>query len=222
MATSFSDTLRQKLDPVWQELHRHPFVRALADGGLEPARFQVWLRQNYLFLIGYARLFAHAASRADRETMRWMVGMAHGVLHQEMLLHEAYSIEFGLSREELPAGVKLPTTRAYTDHLLRIGSLGSMVELVAALLPCLWSHAELGQQVAARTNVNDNRYSRWIGMYSGPVAAKNARQGRALLDRLGQGASPEALAAAEDAFAVSSRYEWMFLEMCDKGEGWPV
>jgi thiaminase/transcriptional activator TenA len=222
MTTRYSDTLRQKLDPVWQALHRHPFARALGDGRLEPARFQVWLRQNYLFLIGYARVFSLAAARADREAMKWMVGMAHGVLHHEMLLHEAYSIEFGLSREELPAGVKLPTTRAYTDHLLRIASLGSMVELVAALLPCLWSHAEIGQEIAARANVNDNRYSRWIDMYSGPVAAKNARQARELLDRLAAGAGPDPLAAAEDAFAASSRYEWMFLEMCDKGENWPV
>ncbi|MFO0842597.1 MAG: thiaminase II [Gemmataceae bacterium] len=222
MTTRFTDTLRQNLDPVWQALHRHPFTRALGDGRLEPDRFQVWLRQNYLFLIGYARLFSHAAARADRVTMKWMIGMAHGVLHHEMLLHEAYAVEFGLAGDELPAGVKLPTTRAYTDHLLRTASLGSMLELVAALLPCLWSHAELAQRLAPQANVNDNRYARWIDLYSGPVAERNARQGRDLLDRLAAGAGPEPLAAAEDAFAASSRYEWMFLEMCHKGESWPV
>lgn len=222
MVTRFSDNLRQKLDPVWQALHRHPFVVALGGGVLEASRFQVWLRQNYLFLIGYTRLFAHGAARADRESMRWMVAMASGVLNHEMLLHEAYAIEFGLARDELPEGVKLPTTRAYTDHLLRTASLGSMLELVAALLPCLWVHSEVGQRLAKQANVNDNRYARWIDLYSGPVAAKNARQGRELLDRLAAGAGPEPLAAAEDAFAASSRYEWMFLQMCDKGESWPV
>ena len=31
-----------------------------------------------------------------------------------------------------------------------------------------------------------------------------------------------AVGLAEDAFGVSSRYEWMFWEMCWKGETWPV
>jgi thiaminase/transcriptional activator TenA len=222
MTTRFSDGLRQKLDPVWQAQHRHPFIRHLGDGSLEPARFQVWLQQNYLFLIGYARLFSHGAARADRATMKWMVAMAHGVLHNEMLLHEAYAIEFGLARDELPSGVKLPTTRAYTDHLLRTASLGSMLELVAALLPCIWGHAEIGQRLAKEGHISENRYARWIDMYSGPVAETRASQGRELLDRLATGAGPEVLTLAEDAFATSSRYEWMFLEMCDKGECWKI
>jgi thiaminase/transcriptional activator TenA len=153
--------------------------------------------------------------------MKWMVAMAHGVLHNEMLLHEAYAIEFGLGRDELATSVKLPTTRAYTDHLLRTASLGSVLELVAALLPCLWTHSEIGQRLAKESS-GDNRYARWIDLYSGPVAESRARQGRELLDRLADGAGAEPLAAAEDAFAASSRYEWMFLEMCDKGECWRV
>jgi thiaminase/transcriptional activator TenA len=223
MSGRFSEQLRQKLDPVWQAQYQHPFLRGLADGSLEPARFAVWLRQDYLFLIEYARLFSAAAARApDVETMKWMIAMSHGVLHNELLLHQAYAIEFGLTREELEAGVKLPTTRAYTDHLLRIAGTGSYVELVAALLPCAWGYSEIGQRLAQDASHPDGGPGRWIDWYSGPVAANRARAGRELLDRLAAISGPRALMLAEDAFAVSSRYEWMFWEMCWRGESWPV
>jgi thiaminase/transcriptional activator TenA len=223
MSGRFSEQLRQKLEPVWQAQHRHPFLRGLADGSLEPARFIVWLRQDYLFLIDYARLFSVAAARApDIETMKWTIAVAHGVLHNELLLHQAYGVELGLTREDLETGVKLPTTRAYTDHLLRIGGTGSYVELVAALLPCTWGYSEIGQRLAQEAGLADGGYGRWINWYSGPVAAKRARAGRELLDRLAALVGPRALMLAEDAFAVSSRYEWMFWEMCWRGESWPV
>jgi thiaminase len=54
------------------------------------------------------------------------------------------------------------------------------------------------------------------------VADRCARQARDLLDRLANGAGEAHRQAAADAFGTSSRYEWMFWEMCDKGEGWRI
>jgi thiaminase/transcriptional activator TenA len=223
MSGRFSEQVRTRCEAVWEAQHQHPFVRGLGDGSLDQPRFIVWLQQDYLFLIEYARLFALAAARApDVETMKWMIGMAHGVLHNEMLLHLAYAIEFGLSRQELEAAVKLPTTRAYTDHLLRSAGMGAYVELVAALLPCVWGYAEIAQRLVRQTPPPNRRFGRWIDLFSGPLADKLVRAGRDLLDRLASSSGPRALALAEDAFAVSSRYEWMFWEMCWQGQNWPV
>ena len=222
MAERFSDSLRRKLDPVWEAQHRHPFVRGLGDGSLEPGPFEVWLRQDYLFLVEYARFLALGAARGDAETLKWMIAMAHGVFQQQMLLHQAYAVELGIPTEELAAGARLPATRAFADHLLRTAALGSQLELAAALLPCVWGQAEIGQRLARGPVPADGRYARWVDAYSGPGAERLARAGRDLLDRLAAGAGPVPLAAAEDAFAASSRYRWMFWEMCYRGEGWPI
>src|SRR5262249_14524520 len=148
--------------------HQHPFVKGLGDGTLEPGRFQVWLRQHFLCRIEYARLFAVAAARtAELETMKWMVAMAHGILHQEMYLHQAYAIEFGIPPEDLAGGVRLPTTRAYTDHLLRTATLGSYLELIAAMLPGAWAYSEIAQRLAGpERRPVDGSYSRWVQVYS--------------------------------------------------------
>jgi thiaminase/transcriptional activator TenA len=223
MSERFSEQLRQKLDAVWEAQHAHPFVRALGEGTLDETRFQLWLRQNFLFLLEYARLFSLAAARApDLDTTRWMMSMSSGILHGELLLHQSFAVELGIAPEEFEAGTRLPTTQAYTDHLLRTAALGLYTELVAALLPCVWGYAEIGQRLAGQQGDRDNRYARWIEMFSGPLADDLARHGRRILDQLARHAAPGVLGAAERAFALSSRYEWMFWEMCYKGERWPV
>lgn len=223
MSDRFSQALRLQHDPIWEAQHQHPFVRGLADGTLPPERFQVWLRQDYLFLVQYARLFALAAARApELDTMRGMVDVAHGIIHSEMLLHRAYAIEFSIAPGDLGKGQLLPTTRAYSDHLLRTASLASFIELAAALLPCLWGHHEIAARLARQPEASSSPYSRWIDLYSSPVAADLARKGRDLLDRLATEVGAEPRAHADVAFAASSRYEWMFWQMCWQDETWPV
>lgn len=222
MTERFSDQLRTKADPIWQAQLEHPFVRGLGDGTLDPANFQRWLRQDYLFLLDYARQFALAAARGlDLETMKWMMAMAHGVLNNELLFHQSCAIELGIAEKELAAGVKLPTTRAYTDHLLRTAAVGTYLELTAALLPCVWGYAEIGKRLESSAPAV-SRYRRWIEVYSGPAAQDLARNARRLLDSLAKQVSPASLAAAEDSFLVSSRYQWMFWQMCHAGERWPI
>ena len=191
MSGRFSEHMRKKLDAVWEAQHQHPFVRGLGDGSLDARRFEVWLRQDYLYLIDYARLFSLAAGRGpDVETMKWMIAVAHGVLNTRMLLHQAYAVEFGLTREELEMGVKLPTARAYTDHLLRLAGTGAYIELVAALVPRVWSDAEIGQRLLRQAAVGGGRYDRWIEAHSGPLAADLARHSRDLLDRIAAATGP--------------------------------
>jgi thiaminase/transcriptional activator TenA len=223
MSERFTDRLRRLADPVWEAQHRHPFVRGIGDGSLAPDKFQVWLRQDYLYLIEYARLFSLAAARApDLDTMTWMVHMADGVLGEEMKLHRSYAAEFGIPAAKLEAGTKLPTTQAYTDFLLRVASTGAYEELVAALLPCVWGYWEVGERLARGPAPADERYARWVALYSGEVSARLARRARELMDRLADGLPERALCGPEAAFLTSSRYEWRFWEMAWAGEAWPV
>jgi thiaminase/transcriptional activator TenA len=220
MSERFTDELRRRANPIWEAQHRHPFVLGVGDGSLDVEKFNVWLRQDYLYLIEYARLFALGAARSpDLETMTWMVQMADGVLGGEMKLHRSYAVEFGISADELEAGVKLPTTQAYTDFLLRVAATGSFEELVAALLPCVWGYWEIGARLQQHQPA-DERYARWVVMYSGEVAAQLAQRARDLMDLLAAGLPERALRGAREAFLTSSRYEWRFWEMAWAGETW--
>ncbi len=167
MAERLSELLRQKVAGIWEAQHQHPFVRGIGDGTLGLERFQFWLRQDYVFLIEYARLLGLAAARSpDLETMVCFARLLKETLETEMSLHRAYAAEFGINCEELEQESSAPTTRAYTDFLLRVATTGDFVELVAALLPCMWCFSEIGQQLATQPAPSEKRYARWIAMYS--------------------------------------------------------
>jgi thiaminase (transcriptional activator TenA) len=217
----FSAYLREVADPIWEAQHAHPFVRGIGDGTLDVERFGHWLRQDYLYLIDYARLFAAGVLRApDLPTMTTMAQLVHEILHTEMDLHRSYVAEFGITTEDLERETKAPTCQGYTDFLLRTATTGDFAELLAALLPCMWGYAEVGQRLAERGMPEDERYARWIGMYASEEFVELARWCRELVDRVAEGLPVDARERMEAAFVTSSRYELAFWEMAWSGERW--
>jgi thiaminase (transcriptional activator TenA) len=213
-----SAMLRASAAEIWEAQHRHPFVTRIGDGSLPVERFQVWLRQDWLFLIEYARMLALGAARApDVPTMTRFAGLTRSILEDEMSLHRSYAAGFGISESELDAERMLPTTQGYTDFLVRTASQGDFAELAAALLPCMWGYSEVGRRLAERARPAEARYAAWIEMYASDDFAELAAWCRELTDRM-ECADRERM---ERAFATSSRYELAFWEMAWAGERWP-
>ena len=210
---AFSHHLRRAAAEVWEAQHEHPFVRGIGDGTLDPERFRFYVRQDYLFLIEYGRALAMACARAPRlELMERFADLAQATLGTEMDLHRAYAAEWGISRGDLERERPHTATRAYTDFLLRTATLGDFGELVAALLPCMWTYSELGQRLAQGPGPNDGRYARWIEMYSGEEFATLARWFREVCDEVAAGGGEESRGRMQEAFLASSRYELDFWE----------
>jgi thiaminase/transcriptional activator TenA len=223
MAERFSDRLYRVAQRVWEAQHDHPFVRGIGEGTLDIARFKFWVRQDYLFLIDYARLLALAVARApDLPTMRRFADLVQGTLNVEMDLHRSYAAEFGISLRDLETEEKAPTTQGYTDFLLRVAALGDFAELLAALLPCMWGFSDIGQRLARSPRPAEERYGRWIDMYSSAEFADLADWCRGLVDDIAAGLPEGALRRMEDAFLTSSRYELLFWEMAWRQESWPA
>lgn len=222
MPERFTDHLRRVADPIWQAQHAHPFVRGIGDGSLDVERFAFWIRQDYLFLIEYCRLFGLAAARApDLATLARFADLLQATARTEMDLHRAYAGQFGISLDALEREALAPTTRGYTDFLLRVAATGDFAELAAALLPCMWGFSELGQRLAVQPRPADARYAAWIALYADPEFAALADWCRALVDRLAEDVGAAGRARMETAFVTSSRYELAFWEMAWTLERWP-
>ena len=222
-AQPFTVRLRAEAEKIWDAQLRHPFVSGIADGSLDLERFKFWLRQDYVFLIEYGRLLGLAAARSpDLETMRRFSQLMQGTLETEMSLHRSYAAEFGISERELEEEKPAPTTRAYTDFLLRVATTGDFAEVAAALLPCMWGFSEIGCRLAQLPPPADQRYAKWIAMYSSVEFAALAGWCRELVDRLAEGLPERELAKLEKAFLTSARYEWQFWEMGWRMEGWGI
>ncbi|WP_211232901.1 thiaminase II [Solirubrobacter soli] len=157
----------------------HPFVRELGDGSLDEAAFRFYIRQDYLFLVDYGRLLSLGAARAPRlADMRKFAGLASSVLETEMELHRAFAARWGV--DDLHAVTVEPATAAYCDFLLRVAALGDYAELTAAVLPCMWTYAEIGASLKATSD----RYREWIDMYASPEFASLADWARGIVDEV--------------------------------------
>jgi thiaminase/transcriptional activator TenA len=66
----------------------------------------------------------------------------------------------------------------------------------------------------------DRRYADWIVQYASEEFEEALDWLRSELDRLAVGASEEKRARLHEIFLTSTRYEWMFWEMCWSGETW--
>jgi len=207
-SASLTVELRGSADAVWEAGHRHPFVRGVGDGTLEPERFNVWVRQDYLYLIEFARLHALGTARAPGlQAMTRFADITQGLLHMEMDLHRSYAAELGISSAQLEREEMLPTTQGYTDFLVRTAAVGDFVELTAALLPCIWGYEEIAQRLADADHPSDERYRRWIAMYASSEFAELAGWARELTDHAGEDVGAAGRERARRAFLTSSRYE---------------
>jgi thiaminase/transcriptional activator TenA len=222
MPERFTDHLARLVAQIWQAQHDHPFVRGIGDGTLEVDRFAFWVRQDYLFLIEYCRLFGLAAARApDLDTISRFGDLLQATARTEMDLHRGYAARFGISTADLERETMAPTTRGYTDFLLRVAATGDFAELAAALLPCMWGFSEIGRRLAAQPHPADARYAAWIEMYADPEFAALSAWCRGLVDRLAEDAGPAARERMAEAFVTSSRYELAFWQMAWSLERWP-
>ncbi len=220
---AFTDDLYRAARPIWDAQLEHPFVRGLGDGSLDVEVFKRWVRQDYLFLKEFARVFAWAVAKADRlSSMAWFAHILDLTLNTEMDLHRQYAARFDLGADQLEAEAAAPTTRAYTDFLVRTAADGDLADLLAALLPCSWGYVHIGRKLAEGTPPADQRYADWIAQYASADFAQAALHLRQELDRLAEGAGAEKKRHLTELFLLSSRYEWRFWEMCWRGEEWPV
>ena len=94
----FTERLWLSVEDIWESYLDHPFVKGLGDGSLEVDKFQHWLKQDYVYLVEYARLMAIGAEKSPNlETMNLFTNILHGTLFGEMELHRAFSKRFGIS-----------------------------------------------------------------------------------------------------------------------------
>jgi thiaminase/transcriptional activator TenA len=207
----FSEHLRSAAADLWQAQFEHPFIRGIGDGTIEPERFRFFIRQDYLYLIEYGRAFSLACARAPRlELMEHFAELAHSTLTTEMELHRAYAATWGISRDQLEGERPEPTTRAYTNFLLRTAALGDFGELVAALLPCMWGYSELGRHLAQGPRPGEERCARWIDMYASDEFADLAAWCRGACDSVAAETGESGRERMLEAFVTCSRYELEF------------
>lgn len=165
----------------WTAYTRHAFVEGLRDGSLPQAAFLAYLRQDYLFLMQFARAWALVVVKAGSlAEMQAAAATVHALLHQEMALHLRICAAAGISGTDLEATEEAAGTLAYTRYVLDAGHCGDVLDLLAALAPCILGYGEIGARLGA--TAGDTPYRDWIATYGGAEYQALCRRTGALID----------------------------------------
>ncbi len=217
MPVSLFDRLKADNADIWDAYTRHDFLVGLQKGTLPEAAFQFYLKQDYLFLIQFARAYALAIYKAGNlAEMRSALAGVKAILDMEMDLHIAYCADWGIAARELETLEEAPETVAYTRFVLERGMAGDLLDLMVALSPCAIGYGEIGARLAAdrETKTTGNPYQSWIGMYAGKEYQQLVVDMTADIDRIAAKRLTEArFPDLSRTFATATRLEADFWQM---------
>lgn len=213
--TSVSTRLHDAAAPVWEACLRHPFVTGIGDGTLDMEKFRYFMLQDYLYLFDYARVFALGVVKArDPELMRVFAANVDAILGGEMKIHRAYMKRLDITEEQVFAVKPALANLSYTNYMLSVAQTGGPMEIVASILACSWSYAEIGQVLAAIPGAAEHPfYGEWIRGYASEEYTATNQALIELMDSLAADAGEEQLAYLTDVFVNCSRYELGFWDM---------
>lgn len=213
--TSVSTRLHDAAAPVWDACLRHPFVTGIGDGTLDMEKFRYFMLQDYLYLFDYARVFALGVVKArDPELMRVFAANVDAILGGEMKIHRAYMKRLDITEEQVFSVKPALANLSYTNYMLSVAQTGGPMEIVASILACSWSYAEIGQALAAIPGAAEHPfYGEWIRGYASEEYAATNQALIELMDSLAADAGEEQLAYLTDVFVNCSRYELGFWDM---------
>ena len=215
MKLSVADRLHEAAAPFWEKCLKHPFVTGIGDGTLDLEKFRFFMLQDYLYLFDYAKVFALGVVKArDPELMRSFAKHVDAVLDGEMNIHRAYMKRLGITEEQVFAVQPSLDKLSYTNYMLAVASNGTPAEIVASILACSWSYAEIGQALAKIPGALEHPfYGEWIQGYASDEYAATNDALIQLMNELAKDAAEERLKHLTDIFVNCSRYELGFWDM---------
>lgn len=215
MTLSVSERLHQAAEPVWEACMKHPFVTGIGDGTLPVEKFQYFMLQDYLYLFDYARVFALGVVKAgDPELMRTFAANVDAILGGEMNIHRSYMKRLGITETQVFEVKPALDNLSYTNYMLSVAHCGSPIEIVASILACSWSYAEIGQALAKIPGALEHPfYGEWIQGYASEDYAMTNQALIELMNNLAKDVTEEQMSHLIDIFVNCSRYELGFWDM---------
>ncbi len=172
---------RAQTPGLWAAYTQHAFVQGLGDGTLPRAAFLHYLKQDYVFLIHFSRAWALAVTKSDTvEEMRLSASVVNGLINDEIALHIRTCAEAGIDEATLFATRERQENLAYTRYVLDAGFSGDLLDLLAALMPCVLGYGEIGARLSKEKT--SDCYADWIGTYASDGYQQLCRDVGALTD----------------------------------------
>lgn len=204
----FTRRLWMAIQPLYEEIIRHPFVCQLQNGTLPHPCFEHYLSQDILYIRDDSEALAILSEKAaSPDEKAFFKLLANDGLEIERLLHDEFMHHFKVS----VASEKSPVIKEYTDFLLTHAGQSPHHTGAAALLPCFWIYGKVGHHIASRSAKN-NVYQKWIDTYQGEEYEAYTQQFIQIVENMAIGLPAVEKSSMQKVFIESTRFELDFFE----------
>ena len=162
-------SLTEACQDDWNRYIQHDFIRQLGKGILDKSCFQHYLKQDYLFLIQFARAWGLAVYKShDVFEIRKALAGLKAIMDTELELHIQYCKEWGISEQELNTLPEAKANMAYSRYILDAGQQGNLLDLHIVLAPCLIGYGMIACWLKDQPwyQTINNPYQSWVEMYA--------------------------------------------------------
>lgn len=221
---TFTETLREENQDVYQAIFNHSFVQGIGKGSVPNEALAHYIKADYEYLNAFMYIYGIAISKSNnRQDISFFNNQIDFVLNSEIHPHNNFCEQIGVGYEELQGYPLPPTADHYVKHMMYHAHMGSLGEIIAALLPCPWTYLEIGQELMKSYQpTEDHPFYPWISFYANNDVAETTLKMRDMLDKLAANAGSAELEKIKSAFRKSCQLELSFWEMAYTCEVWPV
>ncbi|EAI2977154.1 TPA: thiaminase II [Campylobacter coli] len=200
---------------IWDEYLHHKFVKKLENGSLKEENFLFYLKQDYIYLIHYAKCYARLALNAkNAEELRFAMKFQNYIIEGEIELHKSI-LKLGIDADKLNVKDESLTNIAYTRYMLSVGESGDFLDMLVALSACAIGYGYIGAEIYKRLDkekLQNHPYKEWILTYSSDEFQNEIKEFEDFLNSYTQKISQEKFENLSEIFYNVVRLESAFWE----------
>ena len=192
---------------IFEGIKGLPFIKELADGSLDPSRFDRYIAQDELYIGNYGRqMFQLADMMTDPGQQEMFRLFAQSGIDGEKAMHELLIGRFGIDTQVTPSVV----TSTYNNHTQAAIDSGSKEVALAAMLPCMWIYNEVGLYILSIASLEGNPYKEWVLEYGNEEFTEGVNTVLALADGWAAAEDDATRAAMTRAYLEAALFEYAF------------
>ncbi|MBI4257993.1 MAG: hypothetical protein HY619_03475 [Thaumarchaeota archaeon] len=213
----FSDEASKASRDYEEKFLSHPFLVELAHGQLPKKNFVYYIKQDNIFirdmdLAGKILVSKHKSH--DSKLVSQLLDSIYG--HELREKGHLITKQLKIKKEDVEMA---PTTLAYTSYLIRLASIASFEETLAALTPCLKLYTLIGERYAHCPASTHPIHGKWLAIYSSTPMKKFTNQLITILNSVARKA-PSLRQAMMQSYLTACRFEIKFFDMAYQIEKW--
>lgn len=198
---------------AWDAYLHHDFVKELEKGSLAKESFLFYIKQDYIYLIQYAKCYALLALNANNaKELRFALKFQNYILAGELELHTSI-LQLGIDADKLSVKDESITNIAYTRYMLSVGQNGDFLDMLTALSACAIGYADIGKELSAKLGpkeLENHPYKEWILTYSGKKFQDEIKEFEDFFNSYTEKITKEKFAKLNEIFATVVRLETAF------------